>query len=134
MVRQWDCSAWMNVEVALQDLLELWIISANLVQRTTISKTTVPLFANRAKLEHQQKTREAQHARQVAPSAPFAWEGRSFHVLSEHMEIKLVKVNVNHALPDDGIMKVDLPVRRIAILVISEHILQLKVRGPLRIA
>ena len=63
---------------------------ANLAQKTTTRKTTAPLFANLAKLEHQQKTREAQHARQVAPLAPFAWEERSFHVLSEHTEIKLV--------------------------------------------
>ena len=107
---------------------------AKLAQRTTTRKTTVPLFANLAKLEHQQKTREAQHARQVAPSAPFAWEGKSFHVLLEHTEIKLVKVNANHALLADGIMKVVRPVRRIANLVILEHILRLKVRGPLRIA
>ena len=126
LVRQLDCSVWMNVEVVLLDFLELWIISANLARRTTISKMKALLFANLAKLEHQQKTREAQHARQVALSAPFAWEGRFFHVLSEHTEIKLVKVHAKHVQQAEGIMRVALPVCWIANLVVLEHILQSK--------
>ena len=85
----------------------------------------VPFFASLAKPENQQKALEVDPVPQVALLVLFASEGKSFHVLLEHTEIKLVKVNANHALLDDGIMKVDLPVCWSAIRVILEHILQL---------